>query len=387
MNDFAQRAHDLVTKARELHATERRLSVQSMLVVGELDRLRVAAVRGMSTEAFAKSIGLTPHQFWKRCQAARVARRYPAAMTMLEGGETSVSHLAMLAGKLTDANSEILLSGIKGKTRREVEALLSRVSADGRLLECQGEVELRLRLTGAQLATLDRAREVLSARGHVPCLADIVTAALGDLLERRDPLRKAARAEARAKRREGQEGAGPATRQEETTVLQGKRREDQEAAAPAARQEETAVAKALLALDLRHPQAAAVDEVMAAPAARQGEEGTSTSGGAAPAVPAARQEGRARTTRRPTIPAAIKHAVWLRDQGQCTWRFADESRCGEKAMVELDHQTMWCRGGAHSLENLTLRCKFHNRLAAERELGAAFMATWSREGLADAERR
>ena len=41
--------------------------------------------------------------------------------------------------------------------------------------------------------------------------------------------------------------------------------------------------------------------------------------------------------------------------GQCAWRHPDGGRCSERAMLELDHIKMWCRGGKHSEENLTLR--------------------------------
>jgi hypothetical protein len=52
------------------------------------------------------------------------------------------------------------------------------------------------------LALLDRAREVLSHGGHVPKNAEVVISALGDLLEHRDPLRKAERAKQRQEKKE-----------------------------------------------------------------------------------------------------------------------------------------------------------------------------------------
>jgi hypothetical protein len=37
--------------------------------------------------------------------------------------------------------------------------------------------------------------------------------------------------------------------------------------------------------------------------------------------------------------------------------------------LELHHSTAYALGGEHSEENLTLRCRAHNRLAAERDFG------------------
>ena len=41
------------------------------------------------------------------------------------------------------------------------------------------------------------------------------------------------------------------------------------------------------------------------------------------------------------------------------------NRCSERAMLELDHFKMWCRGGKHSEENFTLRCRRHNQAGAD----------------------
>lgn len=32
----------------------------------------------------------------------------------------------------------------------------------------------------------------------------------------------------------------------------------------------------------------------------------------------------------PAVPAAIRHGVWLRDGGRCTWQFPDGARCNER---------------------------------------------------------
>ena len=57
--------------------------------------------------------------------------------------------------------------------------------------------ELKLTLTKSQVALLERAREVLAAAGSVPTDAEIFMKALGDLLTKRDPVRKAERAAAK----------------------------------------------------------------------------------------------------------------------------------------------------------------------------------------------
>jgi hypothetical protein len=62
------------------------------------------------------------------------------------------------------------------------------------------------------------------------------------------------------------------------------------------------------------------------------------------------------------------------DQGRCT--YADDSgrRCREPHGLELHHLKAFARGGEHDDENLTLRCRAHNDLAAEADFGRSFVA-------------
>ena len=73
------------------------------------------------------------------------------------------------------------------------------------------------------------------------------------------------------------------------------------------------------------------------------------------------------------IPRAVKHAVYSRDQGQCTYEAQDGKRCSCKTNLEFDHIKPLCQVGSNSAENLRLRCGPHNRLQAERILGKDFM--------------
>jgi hypothetical protein len=59
------------------------------------------------------------------------------------------------------------------------------------------------------------------------------------------------------------------------------------------------------------------------------------------------------------IPAAVKRAVWQRDQGQCSFEGA-RHRCEERSYLEYHHLTPWVVGGEPSVENIALRCRAHN---------------------------
>ena len=64
------------------------------------------------------------------------------------------------------------------------------------------------------------------------------------------------------------------------------------------------------------------------------------------------------------IPAAIRDAVFKRDNGRCTYVGRNGVRCGATIHLQIDHIRPFCQGGKHTIDNLRLLCGKHNRLAA-----------------------
>jgi 5-methylcytosine-specific restriction endonuclease McrA len=69
------------------------------------------------------------------------------------------------------------------------------------------------------------------------------------------------------------------------------------------------------------------------------------------------------------VPAAVRRAVFSRDEGRCTYCDETGERCRETHGLELHHLRPFARGGEHTAENITLRCRAHNTLAAEEDFG------------------
>jgi 5-methylcytosine-specific restriction endonuclease McrA len=78
------------------------------------------------------------------------------------------------------------------------------------------------------------------------------------------------------------------------------------------------------------------------------------------------------------IPAAIKRAVVNRDQGRCTFVARDGRRCGSRESLEFHHLNPYARVRRHRTEEITLRCRAHNRHAAVQDYGAEHMARFRR---------
>jgi hypothetical protein len=73
------------------------------------------------------------------------------------------------------------------------------------------------------------------------------------------------------------------------------------------------------------------------------------------------------------IPAYVRRAVDDRDAGRCAYRDDRGERCRETRRLELHHREPYALGGPPTLQNLELRCRAHNTLAAEEDFGREHM--------------
>jgi 5-methylcytosine-specific restriction endonuclease McrA len=69
------------------------------------------------------------------------------------------------------------------------------------------------------------------------------------------------------------------------------------------------------------------------------------------------------------VPLVLRRAVAERDEHRCAYVSPDGRRCGEEQWLELHHLHPFARGGAHTLDNLALRCRSHHAYEGERDFG------------------
>src|SRR5581483_8314107 len=89
-------------------------------------------------------------------------------------------------------------------------------------------------------------------------------------------------------------------------------------------------------------------------------------------APARRRE---RAIRR--IPTPVRRAVFERDACRCSYHDDRGERCRDTRGLEIHHRHAHALGGPPTLENLELRCRAHNTLAAEQDFGREHM-DWMR---------
>ena len=68
------------------------------------------------------------------------------------------------------------------------------------------------------------------------------------------------------------------------------------------------------------------------------------------------------------IPAAVKRAVWARDEGRCAF-VGSAGRCTATRYLEFHHVVPFAEGGPTAASNLQLRCRTHNAYEAEMRFG------------------
>jgi len=72
------------------------------------------------------------------------------------------------------------------------------------------------------------------------------------------------------------------------------------------------------------------------------------------------------------IPQSVRDAVWRRDGGQCVYREGGGQRCPERGGLEFDHVIPFSLGGpSNNPKNIRLLCKAHNLMMARQTLGTS----------------
>jgi hypothetical protein len=78
------------------------------------------------------------------------------------------------------------------------------------------------------------------------------------------------------------------------------------------------------------------------------------------------------------VPAAVKRAVWARDDGECQVPLDSGGICGSTLRLEIDHVPPLARGGASTVDGCRLLCRVHNQYAARQVYGDDWMDQFAR---------
>jgi len=330
---------------------DRKLTLRVLVHLHEIECRKLHLKRGYSSMfAYCTShLKLSEPAALRRLKSARCLVRFPELCALLETGDVNLTTVSMIAKILKPENKGALLARIRGKSRREVEAIVAEhepravlppdcvrtivvpvprdaqtdqkctVAGDGKKSSNVEQSTLEDRRTGDHeelpgvtvmgtaklerhavvefsareivINKLERVRSIASHRLPANAPLEQVIEFLADYFtEREDPAKRHARREVR------------------------KMKEKNE--------------------PVREP---------------------------------VRPVHRTKTAR--SIPSPVRDQVFTRDKGRCTYVSRDGKQCGSTHVLQVDHVQPVARGGASTLDNLRLLCAHHNRLEAERLMG------------------
>ncbi len=66
--------------------------------------------------------------------------------------------------------------------------------------------------------------------------------------------------------------------------------------------------------------------------------------------------------KRKAISAAVRHAVFARDNGECQARMPTGEKCSQRRWIDLHHKKRRSMGGSDTVENLVTLCSKHHRM-------------------------
>jgi hypothetical protein len=348
MNPSSLSDRELLTETRRIADHERHTTGSLVSLLAEVDARRLYLDEGYSSlfTFCTSALRLSESAAYARITAARAARRFPAILELLRDGAISLTTVGLLAPHLEDDNHVRILEAARGLSKRDVERLVAG-------LQSQPDIPFSIRALP---------KSSVKAEAHaVPELPMANTS-----LSRAEVLTVS---------------ATPATPAPMPTIRSS-------LVAPIAPKrylvrmtvsEEThrnlERARDLLRHQIPDGDPAAVFD-LALTALIEKAERTKFAARKRPmsqreGVPAPRPNtDRAAPSRSPSrrIPAAVRRAVWTRDDGRCAFAGSD-GRCGETGFLEFHHVAPFAFGGPSTLENLQLRCRAHNAYEAAREFG------------------
>ena len=257
---------------------------------------------------------------------ARKSHEVPELAMAVVAGEISVTKARRITSVITRENKSEWIQIARTKSKREVEKAVKTLKPELAVREsarfvAADRLEVKCGLSEEAFDKLKRVMDLESQRTRkIAKQEDAIVAALDAYLFKHDPLLKAERARDRAIIRAAK---FPTAKLKEKTELKEKKEEE----------------------DVAQPTPI---EIELGPGQVKGVEQASRS-----SIPKARRE---------TIPSVLRHAVYMRDGGQCTFRNDKGERCASRRWIDTHHIVGISEGGTNAIENLTTLCSSHHRL-------------------------
>jgi hypothetical protein len=118
---------ELLSRVKDLVARERALTLEILVHLIEVERRRLHLGLGHASmfEYATRHLGYSESAAARRIRVARCIRDYPEVRRFLEKNEVNLVTISMVASILTKGNARDVIAKIRGKSQREVEAIVA----------------------------------------------------------------------------------------------------------------------------------------------------------------------------------------------------------------------------------------------------------------------
>jgi 5-methylcytosine-specific restriction endonuclease McrA len=350
--------NEILSRILRLTRRERSVTLLVLLHLIEIERRRLHLKQGYgSMHAYCTSgLGYSHSAANRRVRTARCVARFPEVHDMLKANEVNLSTIAQVSRILTPGNKDDVLSRIRGKSQREVEA----VAAEYEPRDAMPRDRVRSVVVRVPVAPL------VTASGASSPLPIAAAGQADDLGEA--PATESAEPPQATATWQDRNGPAAAPRDHEP-VIQLEKRAMIEFCASAGFMALYEKFRSLMwhRLPVNPSMEAVLSLALEYVIERED--------------PEKRRERRARRSETATprtlgrnprhIPARVRDEVFARDRGSCSFTGPAGRRCGSTHALQVDHVVPVARGGEATVDNLRLLCAYHNRVEAERILGKA----------------
>ena len=188
-----------ITRAR---SDERRSLTRVLRLLDEVDRHMLYAELGYPSlfQYCVRELGYSTDETYFRIGVARVGRRFPLMLEMIDRGELHLTGAARCAPQLTRENHRELLASVAHKSKRQIEEILAEYSPQEDLPDEIAPVDGTERVAVDPIAKdrfavsftasrrfcelIERAKELSSHKRPRPGLEELMEAALADYVEK-----------------------------------------------------------------------------------------------------------------------------------------------------------------------------------------------------------
>jgi hypothetical protein len=311
---------ELLARLHLLAKHDRAITAELIAHLAELDRRRVLVAEAHTMFSFCHEVlGFSEDATYNRIEVAKAVRKFPVLLDRLAEGSLTLSTARVLAPHLTPDNHLAVLAEAAGRSKREVEALVARLSPRPDVASAIRKLPAppdSPRGESAPAPPPDPPSPGPSVPGHG---AKVVPLA---------PSRYALHVTL------GQDGHDDLRRLQDLLCREVPNGD------PARIVE---MALALLRKEAEKRKCAATDRPRAS---------TGTAAGSR------------------DIAAEVRRRVWERDGGRCAFVGTNGRRCAARRFLEIHHLDPHALGGGKTADELALRCSRHNRYESELYFGA-----------------